>query len=69
MRELHAPRFRVGESLRTTHYQSPLARGATVEVVAVKEYRQGYRYLVEGAWRGERVQIWMREIDLDGAFR
>lgn len=65
---MDTPRFKKGDTVRTVHYLSPLPRGTTVAIVEVNETRQGIKYLIEGRVRGESIQLWTKEKDLDRAF-
>jgi hypothetical protein len=62
------PRFKKGETLRLLQYIAPLPRGTQVTVLDINEKKRGTVYLVEAAYRGERVKFWTKENDLDLPF-
>lgn len=64
-------RFRKGQRLRMLHYLAPLPRGATVYVLDIEPDEEDinlYRYLVEGQSRGQAIEVWTVERDLDLPF-
>jgi|GEM_PF-3034475 len=58
------PQFGRGDVVRTLQYLSPLPRGSSVAILDINDARDGYRYLVEGNYKGQSVKLWTRERDL-----